>query len=309
MMLATPLLFALASQAGTCVAVQGERIYGHDVASALPAFAAFPSEFPLAYAPVPGVRRVLSGDFLKRIAKNQGLEIDSVSSMCFERPLLAVGADSIREAIEASLHEARVDRESIQIEVVRWGPPAVPQGQIVFPLAGIQAPSGSDPKSEVMLRGYVLYGDHHRFGMWAAARISATSPRVVAVSALTPGQPVREDQVRLESRETFALDPRPARRLDEVLGYLPRNLIPSGSLVWRSQLSRVPEVTKGDLVKVQVTAGPAHLFLEGRAQTSGTTGASVWVRNPSSGKQFRGTITGKGTVRVGETSVKEGLVQ
>jgi flagella basal body P-ring formation protein FlgA len=118
------------------------------------------------------------------------------------------------------------------------------------------------------------------------------------VADLSVGAPVREDQVRVESFDTFALDDRPARHLDEVVGFVPRALIRSGATVLRSQLSRAPEVARGDVVKVEVTAGAAHLEFEGRAQTDGVTGKTILVKNLTSGKDFRAQVTGKGKVSV-----------
>jgi flagella basal body P-ring formation protein FlgA len=75
-------------------------------------------------------------------------------------------------------------------------------------------------------------------------------------------------------------------------------LIRAGSTVLRNQLSRAPEVTRGDVVKVELTAGSAHLSLEGRAQADGVTGKTILVKNLSSGKDFRARVTGKGKVSV-----------
>jgi flagella basal body P-ring formation protein FlgA len=56
---------------------------------------------------------------------------------------------------------------------------------------------------------------------------------------------------------------------------------------------------------VRVNAGAAHLIVEGRAQTSGTTGSPIWVKNLSSGKDFRATVSGKGIATMGEIPAME----
>jgi flagella basal body P-ring formation protein FlgA len=68
--------------------------------------------------------------------------------------------------------------------------------------------------------------------------------------------------------------------------------------VLRNQLNRAPDVARGDVVQVEVTAGGAHLALEGRAEANGSTGSTILVKNLSSGKDFRARITGKGKVSV-----------
>jgi flagella basal body P-ring formation protein FlgA len=69
-------------------------------------------------------------------------------------------------------------------------------------------------------------------------------------------------------------------------------------MVLRSQLSRALEVARGEVVKVEVTAGGAHLLFDGRAETDGVTGKTILVKNLTSGKDFQARVTGKGKVSV-----------
>jgi flagella basal body P-ring formation protein FlgA len=219
--------------------------------------------------------------------------LEAVPDVCFERAMATVDAGEILEAMRNAWNGS-----DVRMEVRSWSPLIAPQGKVVFPRTGLQLPAASDPQAEVIWRGYVIYGNNRRFSISARARITTTTTRVVAVADLSMGAPVREDQVRLESFDTFALDDRPARNLEEVVGLVPRALIRAGSTVLRNQLSRAPEVTRGDVVKVEVTAGSAHLSLEGRAQADGVTGKTILVKNLSSGKDFRARVTGKGKVSV-----------
>jgi flagella basal body P-ring formation protein FlgA len=293
MIMAFPLLLAMIPQPDGCWPVQDDRIYARDVAAAVPAFANVAADFALGYAPAPGIRRVFKGDALERLARNQGVMLEAVPDVCFERAMATVDAGEILEAMRNAWNGS-----DVRMEVRSWSPLIAPQGKVVFPRTGLQLPAASDPQAEVIWRGYVIYGNNRRFSISARARITTTTTRVVAVADLSMGAPVREDQVRLESFDTFALDDRPARNLEEVVGLVPRALIRAGSTVLRNQLSRAPEVTRGDVVKVEVTAGSAHLSLEGRAQADGVTGKTILVKNLSSGKDFRARVTGKGKVSV-----------
>jgi flagella basal body P-ring formation protein FlgA len=293
MIMAFPLLLAMIPQPDGCWPVQDDRIYARDVAAAVPAFANVAADFALGYAPAPGIRRVFKGDALERLARNQGVMLEAVPDVCFERAMATVDAGEILEAMRNAWNGS-----DVRMEVRSWSPLIAPQGKVVFPRTGLQLPAASDPQAEVIWRGYVIYGNNRRFSILARARITTTTTRVVAVADLSMGAPVREDQVRLESFDTFALDDRPARNLEEVVGLVPRALIRAGSTVLRNQLSRAPEVTRGDVVKVEVTAGSAHLSLEGRAQADGVTGKTILVKNLSSGKDFRARVTGKGKVSV-----------
>ena len=284
---------SLIPQPDGCYPVQDDRILARDVTAAIPAFAGVPADFALGYAPAPGTRRVFKGAALERLALNQGVTLESAPDVCFERAMATLKAREILEALRTAWNGSDVN-----MELRSWSPQIAPQGKVVFPRTGLQMPAVSDPQAEVVWRGYVIYGNNRRFGISARARITTSATRVVAVTDLSAGETVREDQVRLETFDSFALDDRPARRLEEVVGYLTRARIRAGSAVLRNQLNRAPEITRGDLVRVEVTAGGAHLAFEGKAESNGTTGATILVKNPSSGKDFRARVTGKGKVSV-----------
>jgi flagella basal body P-ring formation protein FlgA len=299
--MAFPLLLAvvpdvtpqMVPQPDGCWPVQNDRIYARDVVAAVPAFSEIAADFVLGYSPAPGTRRVFKGEALQKLALNQGVTIGSTTDVCFERAMADLTAGEILEAMHSSW-----STPDVRMELRSFSPQIAPQGKVVFPRMGLQLPAVSDPQAEVVWRGYVLYGNNRRFSISARARITTTTTRVIALTDLSLGEPVREDQVHLESFDTFALDDRPARNLDEVVGYVPRSAIRSGSTVLRSQLSRAPEVARGDVVKVEVTAGGAHLFFEGKAQTDGVAGKTILIRNLTSGKDFRALVTGKGKVSV-----------
>jgi flagella basal body P-ring formation protein FlgA len=298
MIMTIPLLLAVASQFEGCLAVQAEKIYARDIVPALPAFGAIPGEVVIGYSPVPGVRRVLTPDTLVRIARTQGVTLEGAAEICIERQAVKLAADEIRAAMLASLDELAWKSAPVQIELKSWGPESAPPGKIVFPRSGLQLPPAHQPNADATWRGYIEHGNGQRVPVWARARVTITAARVVAVTDLRAGSTVNPDDVRLEISEAGALDDRVARTLDEVVGFVPRNFIRAGSAVVKSQLTRLPDVAKGDVVQVQVRAGAARLVLEGRAQSSGAAGATIWVKNLSSGKEFRATVSGKGKVTV-----------
>jgi len=303
--MALPFLLAVVPQVAPppdgCLPIQDERIYARDVAAAVPAFATVAADFALGYAPTPGTRRVLKGEALARLARNQGVAADmleAVPDVCFERAMATLEAEDVLEAMRSAWAIGNVSGPDVRMELRSFSPQIAPQGKVVFPRTGLQLPATSDPQADVLWRGYVLYGNNRRFSISARARISATTTRVVALADLSVGSVVREDQVRLESFDTFALDDHPARNLDEVVGFVARTSIRSGATVLRSQLGRAPEVARGDVVKVEVTAGGAHLLFEGRAETAGVEGKTILVKSLTSGKDFRARVTGKGKVSV-----------
>ena len=91
-LMALPLLLAITSQPDACLPIQDERIYARDVAAAIPAFASVAADFALGYAPGPGLRRVFKGEALERLARNQGVTVEALPDVCFERAMATIEA-------------------------------------------------------------------------------------------------------------------------------------------------------------------------------------------------------------------------
>jgi flagella basal body P-ring formation protein FlgA len=296
MIMAFPFLLAL-SAPPDCHAIQNEMILARDVAAAVPAFAQVPADFHLGYVASTGAPRIFRGADLQRIAKNQGVEILDFPDVCFALRTFVPQPDDIRTSIRQTLEDIP-GIATARIEVSASSQHPAPFGKLIFPRAGMQQPSGSHP--EILWRGYV----HHTNGdypVWARVRIIANMTRVVAMENIPGGKPIQKNQVRLETCEDFLLDETTARNLDEVVGYVPKSLLRAYLPIRKTQLAPLPDVAKGALVDVEVFAGAAHLVVKGKAQSDGLKGATILVRNVSSGKDFRARVAGKGQVIVGDS--------
>jgi len=294
---------ALTPSQGQCVVLQNDRIYARDVAPAIPEFAALPGDMTIGYSPAPGARRILTSVALVALARSYEVELQSPRNVCFELRSMELRREEVRAAVleELGQDSNKCGVDGIEVEVLQWGPETTPNGQIVFPNGCLQLLPNHGSRGEALWRGHVLYGTNRTFEIWARARIKVHFTEVVAVSDIDAGMPIRQDQVRLARTEASFLDDKPARRLEEVVGYACRRPMRAGTALGRSQLYRLPEVGKGDIVQVQVAAGFARLALEARAESAGPIGAMVWVRNLTSGKAFRAKVVGKGMVAVTTT--------
>ena len=292
-MMQLPFLFALASQPDGCRAITHQEILASDLAAAIPAFSSLPQDLRVGFSPMPGSRRVFPSAELQRIAKVHGLELTSAADLCFSWRVSTVKPEDLIAAMRKTIGIA-----DAKIEILSFSQTAAPEGEIVFPRNGLQLPPVSNPHGDVLWRGYVLYGENRRFGIWAKARIVADVTRVVATADLIAGQAIRQDQVRLESLEEFPLDLLTARNLDEVIGLAPRVAIKNGAPILKNQIGHAPEVARGDVVNVEVRSGAAYLSFEARAETNGAKGATILVRNPKSGRDFRAQVVEKGKVVV-----------
>jgi flagella basal body P-ring formation protein FlgA len=297
------LTFALtpASLQDPCLALRNDRIYARDVAASVPEFAALPSDLILGYAPDPGARRILTAAAIAKVAKSYGMELELPRDVCFELRSSELKPEAIRAAM---IEELRRDPQKcdvgdgVKVEVLEWGPETAPIGDVVFPNGCMQLLPNRTSTGKGLWRGYISYGMNRRFAIWARARVAISANEVVAVSDIDAGMPIRPEQVLLVKTEASSLDDKQARRLEEAIGYASRRPIRAGAALGRNQLYRVPEVGKGDIVQVEVATGSARLALEGRADSAGSIGAMIWVKNPTSGKSFRAKVTGKGMVAV-----------
>jgi flagella basal body P-ring formation protein FlgA len=291
-MIMLPFLLAVNSVPAVCRAIDTETVVAHDVAAVIPAFAQLPGDFLLGYVNASGTPRIFRGSDLERIAKNRGVDLHGLPDVCLARRTFLPQPGQLREAMLAELKIP-----AAKIEIVSSSQHLAPTGELVFPRAGLQLPAV--PSSDAIWHGYVLYGDNLKFPVWARARITASMTRVVAVTDLAVGKLIQANQIRLESCEDSPLDELTARNLDEVIGYMPKSPLKAATPIRKSQIERPADIKQGDVIRVDVFEGGAHLMLEARAETTGSKGSKIMVKNDSSGKSFQALVTGKDQAMVG----------
>ena len=164
---------------------------------------------------------------------------------------------------------------------------AAPSGEVVFPRDGLQF---TENQKDLLWRGYVRYGDRYgedqHFNVWAKVRISAVMTRVVAAEQHSCRKADSAGQVRLETCEDLPLDETMARSLDEVVGQVPKTQLRAAAVIRKTQVDRPPDVARGDVVTVTCSKA-RRIFHSKRARSRrGIKGATILVRNPSSGKDF-----------------------
>jgi flagella basal body P-ring formation protein FlgA len=283
------IFFSMITHSGPCEMIANDRILGEDLAKALPAFLnKIPGDTVIGYSPAPGGRRVFKSQELQRIGAPYGIAVAGDTEACFEWSLQVLNEDVVRAAIRESLQmpNARVD-------VLAISRSQVPAGKVSFPISGLSASTMTDPDTPVTWRGEVLYHGSRKFSIWARAKVSATTTRVVATQLILPGQTVAPDAVRVETYDDFPLRNDIARNLEEVIGRMPRRAIRSGLPVFRADLIEPFQVQRGDLVDVTAISGATQLHLAAVAETSGRQGDIISLKNPRSGKFFRARIEGK----------------
>lgn len=278
--------------AATCTPIKADRIVAADVALSVPEFAAVPRDAVIAYAPVPGARRVLHAGELRRFASKYNVRLDSDREACFEWSIGPVSRDEVVRSMRESLQ-----LPDAKIDIIEMSTQVAPEGKMVFPLPGL-VPAADRNNGPALWRGFVAYSERRRFDLWVRVKLSASTSRVVAVTAIPAGQVIAASDVRLESTDDFPVWHEVARSLDEVVGLAPRRSIAAGRSILRTELIQPLEIEAGDIVEVHVESGRAHLTLQARAENSGHRGQIISLRNPKSGKIFRARVQAKGEVLV-----------
>ena len=280
----------LMALAAGCYPVAGTLIQGRDLKNASAGFEQLAADAAVAQAPRPGSRRFFEPDELAGIARAHALPQRAFSRLCFERASSPLKDPDLIAAMREAL-----DAPDAAIEIVAKSQTGAPEGKAVFVRRALPEPSTAG--GTVVWHGYVAY-DGGQLPIWAEARIRVRQQRLVAASQLRAGQRVGPGDLRLEDAEGFPSRAPWVRNPAEAVGRIARRAIAAGSPVLASDLEMPKDVEKGQLVSVEVRSGGAIVRTESPAESAGSRGETIRLRNPASGKTFRARVEDKGRVVV-----------
>ncbi len=274
-----------------CFPVIGDRIFGSDLAAAVPAFASLPPNLTIAYPPAPGSQRIFAVAELARIARANHITLDNPVEVCFEIPMHAMTEN---EALESMRRALPLEAELAIVELPRTN---IPVGKLEFLFSGLEAQS----RGSRIWRGSVRYGETLKMPVWARVTVQRKTMAVVAGQDLPLNEPIDPRSIRLES-VTVPIDAeRLALRIEEVLGRVPKKPVHAGETIPLAILNLPPTVRRGDAVRVEVRSGSARLLFDAVAENPACAGDLVDLRNPSNGRTFRARLedAGHAVVEVG----------
>ncbi len=285
------LSFCSVASAGECVRVDRGVVVASDLTGAVPSFSQADPALFIAYAPSPGVTRLLSAATLSMAARKGNIpDLDiPAQGVCVERKVRILREQELRTAMTSSLHD-----DQAQLTIVDYSRMAVPDGTLAFPLAGLNAPPWAEPDAPVLWRGHVAYDRSSSVQVWAKVRI--TAPRTICMAArdIVAGAAVARDQVAFVQVRAFPF--RSAAALtgtEQIAGRVARRRIEAGQEITADELVLPPDVRAGDTVRVTVVSGNALVRLDAVAASGGRKGDSIVVQNPTSHTNFRAVVDGK----------------
>lgn len=277
-----------------CIPISSSKILARDITGAAPLLSSLDPETVIAFAPLPGVQRVITGRELLAIAQRNGLEAEpTVPSVCVERAMRAIDRAELSRALVTALGVANA-----QLEILDFSNQAVPPGHLEFRVAGLNRPPADAPETPVIWRGRLVYDGDRSLAVWAKVRITVERSVLIAVEAIQSGGPIRAEQVKVSRASEFPLSPPALDSIVQVSGKCARRTISAGQRIVPAMLAEPMAVVQGETVHVRVVDGFAALTLEAIAQSTGARGEAVMIRNPTTGKTFRAVVEDKGKVIV-----------
>ena len=292
-------IFALAIIAAAlahadCIAIRTDRVMAGDLAAVVRPFQALDPATLVAFTPLPGTRRVISGGELRAVAERNGVRAaEMVQSVCVERQASPID----RAALEKALIES-LSAPYAKLELLDFSNQPIPEGRFEFHLSALSKPSTVAPEAGAIWRGRLIYDGGRSLAIWAKVRVTLERTLFVAAEEIAAGAVIREDQVQRKAAvETLPSEP-PVESMSDIAGKIARRKLAAGQRFTPALLERPKEVLKGSPVHVRVIDGLASLSFDAVAEGSGSTGESILVHNPASGRNFRAVIEGKGQVIV-----------
>ena len=284
------LVMAREGRATACFAPAGDWITGADLAAAAPALSGLPPSLKVSYAPIPGIQRVFHPDELRRLALAHALHDPHLTAnLCAAWPLVPLTPQGLKRAMEKALAG-----HSPMIELVARSQAAVPEGEIVFPLAGLSGYS----ENPAIWKGYVLYAGTRRFDTWATVRLRVQEIHLKAQGVIHAGDRLAPGQWRAESYAGPPLRQRILSDGAEIAGLVARREFADGAPLLAVFFEPPKAVELGDAVTVLAGDGAAHIEAQGVALKAGMCGEVVTIRNPRSNRVFKARIVSVGRVEV-----------
>jgi flagella basal body P-ring formation protein FlgA len=233
------------------------------------------------------------------LAHRHSVQIDNPPDLCFEFAMEPLDKAHLLEAMQKALPYPEA-----QIDILETSMALIPHGHVEFRYEDLGLPANPEKRSVATWRGNIVYGDDHRFPIWARVMMSVKLPHMIAKETIQRGQPILPEMIRVEYSNVFPAPGDVARNLSDIAGQIPVRTIQAGKEVHLGQVATPPDVTKGDPVDVEVRTGAMRLVLRARSESDGRHGDIIALRNPSSDRIFQARVDGKdkASIDVGTTS-------
>ncbi len=279
-------LLGTAAIAGQCSTVDNERIFGRDLKAASTAFAGTPDDAEIAFAPAPGVRRVLTPRELSKYGTVEG-------TLCFERAGSLLAVDALQSAMKEAFGTRKID-----IQIVDYLKSPVPHGDLEFPIVGLSRPSLNALLAPVIWRGRLRFDGHKSLSVWASVLLTEKQQWIEAVVPLSPGVAITADQIRTCTGSRFPALAQVVADAAIYIGRSSRRLIPAAQELSPAWFGDPLLIAKGEMVQAEVVSGSISIRFDANAENGGRLNDSILIVDPQLGRRMKGRVAAKGKVLI-----------
>ena len=278
------------------VVVQGDAVRLGDIFEG----AGRKGETALFRAPEPGQSVMLTGKWLREVARTHGLEwrpVPGLDTSLVERSSNVVRPDRIRAALHAALakrigppkkFEVALDNPTIELHLPVRMPAEVTVRQLQL-----------DPSSNRFAATLVAPDDRPGAAVApVAGRIYELVEVPVPTRRIRAGETIGRDDVTLQSMRAEAVSQNVLTSLDHVVGKSARHSLLDGRPLNGSDVREPQLVQRGGIVTMTYRTDNLVITAHGKARENGTAGQVVQVQNLNSGKIVEAVVTGHDTVAV-----------
>jgi flagella basal body P-ring formation protein FlgA len=153
----------------------------------------------------------------------------------------------------------------------------------------------NSPRGRFSVQMAVVQGSKvTRVSVRCAIKVSA--PVVVAIRPILRGEIVgnHDCEIRVIDITTYGIVP--CNELSEVVGKKAMRQILTGSVLTKQWICQIPDIEKGDPVKLESGKNLVRVAVSAVARESGSIGDKIWVENKESHKMIKVLVKKKGCV-------------
>jgi len=120
---------------------------------------------------------------------------------------------------------------------------------------------------------------------------------LIAKTTIVNGQVVTEDLVESRLEAIASYGPKPLTKIEEIVGLEATRTIRAGQQLNTNDFVAADLVRKNETVRLVITRGVLEITVETIALENAKIGEQVLLKNPDSGKEIRGIVTGRHEAR------------
>ncbi len=279
----------LAEAEAGCVQVEGDRILVRHLATVLPNLRGVPPDAVIGFAPKLGLSRWIDPSLIEKTAARYGQSISAPESICVERLAAPLAEDALRQVLATALEKSGY--ADYHLVILDYPHNPLPKGDLDFSLSGLTVAPASG--AGTLWRGRMRVEGGQSIPVSVRVEVKVRVSELRAARHLSAGAIIAASDLSVATRQVPPSSTPSSTPPSAAIGMQTRRALKAGEVVNPRLLAAPPEVQRGERVLVAVAAGRTAIGVEAQADTTARKGQTVVLTNPTSGKKFKATVTGR----------------